>query len=617
VPLKAVNFSQSNSAAAVDGVDMVRLNFQADVAEINLIPTSLSGELVRVDVSASGSMGLFGSADRPVQFSFSNQTSEGTLTVSSKVTREDMWPFSFNLQVICDVYVDRSVVLDVTVQTTVGTVTLDTDQSPVTFKELNLRSTTGRMQTTLSSGTVLDGDVSVSSTTGSINFLFNGQVVRKTAINLGTTTGAINVGISQAGTLGGDVSLDVTTTTGSIDCAVTVGDNVGSQIISQTSTGSISVDAQNFIGDKSPISSTNYPAADNINVNLATTTGSIHVLATYIHGSPAVTEQEQVHNEIINFIHTNHPDMVQFTSLSWGGGKEDTGLLGAEKYVYYTLTGELGSAGLTVTLEYPVVPNPVYTVTANYNTSGVFSTTSIVWQGTWQNGTIVETSYNSGSPSTQEQARDDVMVYIQNNHNEIAQFVQDLNWKGGRVETDGIVSEIYTYTTIEPGVLGGAGWTVNMAYKVYPVIPNPVYTVRAKYSQAGVLSTYMVAWEGTWQNGTVTETSCVDNVPTRQEQVRDSVMAYIENKHNETGQFMVNLNWTGGRVDRGLIVGAELYVYISGGWNVTMTYPVVPNPLYRVTADYQAPGTAIPYRVIWTGTWHDDVITEDSYEFAQ
>jgi hypothetical protein len=102
-----------------------------------------------------------------------------------------------------------------------------------------------------------------------------------------------------------------------------------------------------------------------------------------------------------------------------------------------------------------------------------------------------------------------------------------------------------------------------------------------------------------------------------QEQVRDAAMAYIQTNHPETAQFMQNLMWTGGRVDRGLIVGSELYTYTSGGWNVTMTYPVVPNPIYTVTADYKTQDMGIPYRVIWEGTWQNGAITETRYIFAQ
>jgi seryl-tRNA synthetase len=101
-----------------------------------------------------------------------------------------------------------------------------------------------------------------------------------------------------------------------------------------------------------------------------------------------------------------------------------------------------------------------------------------------------------------------------------------------------------------------------------------------------------------------------------QEKIRDSVMDYIKFNHPETAQFMNNLTWTGGRVTPNLI-GAETYVYNSNGWNLTIKYPVVLNPIYRISADYSAPFTAIPYRIIWNGTWQNWSINEISYVFAQ
>ena len=244
VPFQSVNFNQSNSATAVPGVDTVNLNFQADVADVNVIPTSLSGDFVRVDVSASGSTGLFGSTTHPVQVTFSNETSDGTMTVTSKVTREELWPFSFNLHVVCNVYVDTSAVVNVTAQTTVGKVALDTNFLPVTFDAVNLHSTTGSIQATLSPNAVFKGNISASSTTGGIQFVWsNAKVSGNTSISLASTTGAISADISQTtGALGGNVALEARTTTGNVECAVTISDSVGSQITSHTSTGSISVD---------------------------------------------------------------------------------------------------------------------------------------------------------------------------------------------------------------------------------------------------------------------------------------------------------------------------------------------------------------------------------------
>ncbi len=83
---------------------------------------------------------------------------------------------------------------------------------------------------------------------------------------------------------------------------------------------------------------------------------------------------------------------------------------------------------------------------------------------------------------------------------------------------------------------------------------------------------------------------------------------------------MNDLAWTGGRTTPEGILGAETYTYLSQGWNVTIQYPVIPNPTYAITADYSATsseGASIPYRVLWQGNWENGTITETSYTFAQ
>ena len=104
---------------------------------------------------------------------------------------------------------------------------------------------------------------------------------------------------------------------------------------------------------------------------------------------------------------------------------------------------------------------------------------------------------------------------------------------------------------------------------------------------------------------------------TTQERIRNSVMNYIKSNHPETAQFIKDLVWTGGRVTPPNILGLETYMYYSQGWNVTINYPVVPNAIYNIVADYSAPYIGIPYRIIWNGTWQNEVINETSYVFAQ
>lgn len=104
---------------------------------------------------------------------------------------------------------------------------------------------------------------------------------------------------------------------------------------------------------------------------------------------------------------------------------------------------------------------------------------------------------------------------------------------------------------------------------------------------------------------------------TTQEKIRNSVMDYIKSNHPETAQFMKDLVWTGGRVTPLNTVGAETYMYYDQGWNVTINYPVVPNPIYNIVADYSSLSIGIPFRIIWKGTWQNEIINETNNVFAQ
>ncbi|MCW4018667.1 MAG: hypothetical protein NWF00_08345 [Candidatus Bathyarchaeota archaeon] len=101
----------------------------------------------------------------------------------------------------------------------------------------------------------------------------------------------------------------------------------------------------------------------------------------------------------------------------------------------------------------------------------------------------------------QADTRNKIMAYIGANHSETLQFMSDLNWTGGRVTPENLLgAEIYTYQA--------QGWTVTIHY---PVVLDPVYDVTVDYSTAsGTIGIpYHITWEGTWQNGCVTEVSYV------------------------------------------------------------------------------------------------------------
>ena len=204
---------------------------------------------------------------------------------------------------------------------------------------------------------------------------------------------------------------------------------------------------------------------------------------------------EQIRDQTMVYIEANHTETVQLMhNLNWSGGRQETGLLGAETYLYT-------SGNWVLTIQYPVIPNPTYTITANYSSQ----TVTVDWSGTFQNGALSETSQIINvlsEPLTQEQVRDITMAYIKANHNETATYMESLSWTGGRATPEGILgAETYSYQS--------SSWIVTIQY---PVIPNPTYTVTAKYTSfppyyQSSPQDLLISWQGNLQNGTITETA--------------------------------------------------------------------------------------------------------------
>ncbi|MCL4429597.1 MAG: hypothetical protein M1167_02475 [Chloroflexi bacterium] len=212
----------------------------------------------------------------------------------------------------------------------------------------------------------------------------------------------------------------------------------------------------------------------------------------------------------------------------------------------------------------------------------------------------------SGSDALMQQIRDQAMVYIEANNTQTVQLMQDLAWSGGRQDTGVVGSETYLYCS--------GNWAVQIQY---PVVQNPVYTITANYTSGDVT----VNWVGTCQNSLIEMINQTINVPldqtlSTQEQVRDITMAYIKAYHTQTGQYMQGFMWSGGRMTAMGMMGSETYSYQSSGWNMTMQYPVVPNPIYTITAQYTSTGMHSGNALVtWQGTMQNGTVTETDYKY--
>lgn len=102
--------------------------------------------------------------------------------------------------------------------------------------------------------------------------------------------------------------------------------------------------------------------------------------------APQVAVQETARNSAMQYIAANHTDIASLTTnLTWAGGRQDTGLVGAEKYVYT-------AGNWNVTITNPVIPDPTYTVNAVY--TDTVNKVTIEWEGTYKNGVTAETKFN-------------------------------------------------------------------------------------------------------------------------------------------------------------------------------------------------------------------------------
>lgn len=87
-----------------------------------------------------------------------------------------------------------------------------------------------------------------------------------------------------------------------------------------------------------------------------------------------------------------------------------------------------------------------------------------------------------------------------------------------------------------------------------------------------------------------------ESVPEPPESARDKAIYYILQEHKELGVLQVPASWTMENLTPGLL-GASNLQYAAAGWTVTVSYPVVLEPIYTVDVEYTG-GVCFQ----WTGT---------------
>lgn len=280
LPIHRIDLAKSETAPFQAGIDTLKLDFSADVAQINVTFENQPDTLVVLNVSAVGAVGILALPD-PVRISFNDTFIGHTLTVSSQVYRDGDWKWYPGLKVACVLHINPSLNMTLNIKTTIGEIVMNT-KTAVTFDSMTLEATAGAIDASLAQGVIINGDVSIRTTTGGINFTWdNLKAAGNIQIDVRTTTGGLDVNAKQTTKLPGNVTLSAEVTTGGIVFAISITDGIAARIQSNTAIGGITADKIGFSGNKSPLQSDSYPSSCNIIADLRTSTGGIYVNATY------------------------------------------------------------------------------------------------------------------------------------------------------------------------------------------------------------------------------------------------------------------------------------------------------------------------------------------------
>ena len=209
-------------------------------------------------------------------------------------------------------------------------------------------------------------------------------------------------------------------------------------------------------------------------------------------------------------------------------------------------TSQYTAGDWLVIVSYPIVrPDLVVYRVVVTNTS-----TGFRWEGSVDAaGRVTE------SPAAVVSARDIALAHVRERHGEKGPPL-GLVWGEELATPEGLVgADTYAYESV--------GWVVTVSYPI--VRPDlTVYEVVVTSDNTGF------RWEGR-----VNAAGQVSEAPREVIDARDVVLAFVSERHGETGPGL-DLHWTEEFVTPEGMVGSGSYQYVAENWTVTVSYPIVP-----------------------------------------
>jgi hypothetical protein len=285
LPVKAVSFDETKSVSSSAGVNKLDLKLNADIGEVRVIYTNLSGQALLMHVTAKGSVGFLMNPNT-ISLDFVQSTSSDTALVNASVNVKDRLLGLSNLNLRCEVQIDNSMRSKLDLTTSVGSVLLNCTNATA-LDQVSLTAKTGAVTMKIATGVSLNGDITLSTNVGASVLDWQDPVVEQDIkVTTTTKTGGVELNINQTTQMNRSVTMNGTTNTGGVAITMDIRGNVSASIDSKTDLGGVHVGSKvGFKGSDNALTSTNYPSVGNFAVGLRANIGGIEVNALSVPSS--------------------------------------------------------------------------------------------------------------------------------------------------------------------------------------------------------------------------------------------------------------------------------------------------------------------------------------------
>lgn len=275
--VRSVERSENLTVPMEDGMTDIRLRVLASLGMVEVGFAELDGEAVKVAAFVNGTSGLFGNDDPlKANVTYEIDPASGSMNVTVRFDVYAPRPYYSLDDARCNVLIDKSLAADINITVATGGAVVRTTEGSV-ITGLRIDATSLGSVVALNNGTVLSGDVRIRTATGGNSFYWNNLTVNGSRlIEVEESSGEMLLRLSQAGGMGGSVTIHGLDHGGLISADLRLSGDVSASLAATSSLREVELNCSDgFRHQDGGLASNNHPAASSFDIRLNSTMGSI------------------------------------------------------------------------------------------------------------------------------------------------------------------------------------------------------------------------------------------------------------------------------------------------------------------------------------------------------